>query len=172
MRRSLTRRINQFLQQGERQLIRIIVLGSVILVVMQFSSARDPVQFYLAFAQEVESPSLELNTSGQAMTIPTSSQSPLFSSVSSTDQTRVYQITLKSTPNSAVRVLQNGKVLGTLAKGQQVFSVHTGTVQLDATNVTQSVRVQVVKRDALLNQPTQNQFLLNNGKVYEIWVGP
>ncbi|MHB8124167.1 MAG: hypothetical protein ACYDEJ_00765 [Desulfitobacteriaceae bacterium] len=168
-RRSLT---NQFFQKGERQLIRVIILGSVILVIMQFSLVKDPVQFYLAMAQKVESPSLELSTSGQAITQPVSPQSPVLSSVNSSSQTRIWQITLKATPNSPVRVLQNGKDLGTLAKGEQVIAVQTGIVQLDASKVKQPVRVQVLKRDPLLSQPHLNQIFVCNGTVQDIWVGP
>ncbi len=66
--------INQFFQQGEQQLIRIIVLGSAVLVIMQFALVRDPVQFYLAMSQETESPYIDLNTSQQTATLPASSQ--------------------------------------------------------------------------------------------------
>ncbi len=164
-------RINQFLQDGERQLIRVIILGSVILVIMQLSLAKDPVQFYLAMAQKVESPSIDLNIAGQQSTLPTP-QTPAVTTAVSPNSVRVWQITLKATPNMSVRVLQNGKVLGTLSKGEQVFSVQTGIVQLDASNVKQSVRVQVVKRDQLLNQPNPNQVFYLDGNVQEIWVGP
>ncbi|MFZ3102915.1 MAG: hypothetical protein WA131_06515 [Desulfitobacteriaceae bacterium] len=170
-RRSLTMRINQFLQDGERQLIRVIILGSVILVIMQLSLAKDPVQFYLAMAQKVESPSIDLNTARQASTLPTP-QTPAVTTAVSLNSARVWQITLKATPNMPVRVLQNGKVLGNLAKGEQVFALQTGIVQLDATNVKQSVRVQVIKREQLLNQPNLNQVFYLDGNVQEIWVGP
>lgn len=169
--RSLTMRINQFLQQGERQLIRVIILGTVILVIMQFSLAKDPVQFYLAMAQKVESPSIDLNIEGQDSTLPTPQTAALTTAVSP-NSARVWQITLKATPNMPVRVLQNGKVMGNLAKGEQVFSVQTGIIQLDATNVKQSVRVQALKRDQHLSQPNPNQIFYLDGNVQEIWVGP
>ncbi len=171
MRRSLAMRINQFLQQGERQLIRVIILGSVILVIMQLSLAKDPVQFYLAMSEKVESPSIELNNTGRNITLP-ASQTPVTSTSVSSNSARVWQITLKATSNLPVRVLQNGKVLGNLAKGEQVFSVQTGIVQFDATNIKNPVQVQILKRDRLLSQPPQNQISFTNGKIQEIWVGP
>ena len=164
-------RINQFLQQGERQLIKVIILGSVILVIMQLSLAKDPVQFYLAMSEKVESPSMDLNTAEQASTLPTL-QTPALTTAVSPNSARVWQIALKATPNMPVLVLQNGKVLGNLAKGEQVFSVQTGMVQFNSTNVKNSVQVQIVKRDPLLSQQFQNQVFLTNGKVQEIWVGP
>lgn len=161
--------INQLFQQGERQLIRLIIVGSVILVIMQFGLAKDPVQFYLAMAQEVESPALEVNSSEQAVTLPASS--PVSSQTGSSAQTQLYQITLKATPNLPVRVLQNGKELGTLTKGEQVLKVQAGIIQLDATKVKQAVQVQVLKIDPKLSQPQVNRIFVCNGDVQEIWVG-
>lgn len=162
-------RINQFFQQGERQLIRLIILGSVILVIMQFGLAKDPVQFYLAMAQKTESPYIELNTSQQAVTMPASS--PASFQTGSSAQTQLYQITLRATPNLPVRVLQNGKELGTLTKGEQVFKVRAGIIQLDATKVKQPVQVQVIKLDPRLSQPQLNRIFYLNGDIQEIWIG-
>jgi hypothetical protein len=157
--------ISQFFQQGERQLIRLIVLGSVILVIMQFSLAKEPVQFYLEMAQKIESPYIELNTTEQAVTAPATSQT------GSSVQTQLYQITLKATPNLPVRVLQNGKELGTLTKGEQVLKVQAGIIQLDAAKVKQPVQVQVLKLDPLLSQPQLNRIFVCNEDVQEIWIG-
>lgn len=157
--------VDRLFQQGERQLIRAIVLASVILVIVQFSLAREPVQFYLAMAQKTESPYIELNTSQRAVTLPASSQT------GSSAQTQLYQITLKATSNSPVRVLQNGQELGTLTKGEQVFKVQAGIIQLDASKVKQPVKVQVLKLDPKLSQPQVNRIFACNGDIQEIWVG-
>jgi hypothetical protein len=157
--------INQFFQQGEQQLIRIIVLGSAVLVIMQFALVRDPVQFYLAMSQETESPYIDLDTSQQTATLPASSPT------GSSAQTQLYQITLKATPNLPVRVLQNGKELGSFTKGEQVFKVQAGIIQLDASKVKQPVQVQVLTLDPKLSQPQLNRIFVCDGDVQEIWVG-
>jgi hypothetical protein len=116
-------------------------------------------------AQKTESPYIELNTSQRAVTLPASSQT------GSSAQTQLYQITLKATSNSPVRVLQNGQELGTLTKSEQVFKVQAGIIQLDASKVKQPVKVQVLKLDPKLSQPQVNRIFACNGDIQEIWVG-
>ncbi|MDD2234018.1 MAG: hypothetical protein PHZ11_04635 [Desulfitobacteriaceae bacterium] len=164
-RRRFNFQFNRLFQQGERQLIRLIVLGSVILVIVQFGLAREPVQFYLQMAREIESPYLELNLTEQTVTAPASSQTD------STAQTRLYKITLKATPNSPVRVFQNDQELGILTKGELGLAVQAGIIRLDAGKVKQPIQVQVIKLDPRLSQPQLNRIFYCNGDIQEIWIG-
>ncbi|MDR3587911.1 MAG: hypothetical protein P4L59_21760 [Desulfosporosinus sp.] len=144
-------------QRGERRIIRVMVLASVLLILMQLSVARDPLQFYMAVASKVEAPPLEL---------PSLANSSLVESV------KTWQVTLKATPAAPVRVLQNGKLIATLAKGEQQIMIQSGQIQLDGTGLTQTIRVQIIKKDAQLLEPRQNQLVLLQGNIQNITVRP
>lgn len=161
-----------FYRRGERNLIRVIVLASVALVIVQFSlgSAQDPVKFYMAVAQKVEIPSLDMTAAATVPGISSNEKSVLPAPGSQT--TKVWKITLKAVPAAPVRVWQNGRLLGVLTRGEQEFSVQSGQIQLDGTNVGQFVRVQVIKRDPLLHDPRLNQSLVMNKDVQILRIGP
>ena len=142
-------------QRGERGIIRVMVLASVLLILMQLSVVRDPLQFYMAVASKVEAPPLEL---------PSLANSSLVESV------KTWQVTLKATPAAPVRILQNGKLIATLAKGEQQIMVQSGQIQLDGTGLNQTIRVQVVKKDAQLLEPRQNQLVLLQGNIQNVTV--
>lgn len=144
-------------QRGERRIIRVMVLASVLLVLMQLSVIRDPLQFYMAMAERVEAPPLEL---------------PPLESPALVEAVRTWQVTLKATPAAPIRVLQNGKVIATLAKGEQQMVVQSGQIQLDGTGVSQTIRVQVIKRDAQLLEPRQNQLVVVQGNIQNLTVRP
>ncbi len=144
-------------QRGERQIIRVMVLASVLLILMQLSVVRDPLQFYMAVASKVEAPPLEL---------PTPANPALAESV------KTWQVTLKATPAAPVRVLQNGKVIATLAKGEQQIMIQSGQIQLDGTGLHQTIRVQVLRKDARLLEPLQNQLILLQGNIQNVAVRP
>lgn len=144
-------------QRGERRIIRVMVLASVLLVLMQLSVIRDPLQFYMAMAQRVEAPPLEL---------------PPLESSALAEAVRTWQVTLKATPAAPIRVLQNGKVIATLAKGEQQMMVQSGQIRLDGTGVSQTIRVQVIKRDAQLLEPRQNQLVVLQGNIQNLTVRP
>lgn len=144
-------------QRGERRIIRIMVLASVLLVLMQLSAVRDPLQFYMAVASKVEAPPLELPT----LTNPTLAET-----------VKTWQVTLKAIPAAPIRVLQNGKVIASLAKGEQKIAVQAGQIQLDGTGVSQIVRVQVLKKDVQLLEPRQNQIVVLKGNIQTITVKP
>ncbi len=141
-------------QRGERRIIRVMVLASVLLVLMQLSAVRDPLQFYMTVASKVEAPPLDLPTLTNAETVKT------------------WQVTLKTIPTAPIRVLQNGKVIASLAKGEQQIAVQAGQIQLDGTGVSQIVRVQVLKKDAQLLEPRQNQIVVLQGNMQTITVKP
>lgn len=153
MRRSLLEVLWYHVQRGERRIIRVMVLASVILVLMQLTAVRDPVAFYLTMAERVEAPPLDL---------------PPLADSTVADPLKIWEITLRATPAAPIRVLQNGKVLVTLTKGDQTLKVQPGQIQLDGTAVTQSVRVQVVKRDNHLQEPRLNQVFQCQGNVQNI----
>ncbi|MDQ7096802.1 hypothetical protein REC12_24725 [Desulfosporosinus sp. PR] len=140
-------------QQGERRVIRVMVLASVILVVMQLSVVRDPLQFYMSVASKVESPPLDLPSLA-------------------VNESAVWQLTLKAVPAAQIRVLQNGNVLATLNKGEQRVLVHSGQIQLDGTNVSQTITVQVIKNDQRLAEPRQTQIAVPAGTVQAFTVSP
>ena len=144
-------------QRGERRIIRVMVLASVLLILMQLSAIRDPLQFYMAVASKVEAPPLEL---------------PSLAKPELAEAVRTWQVTLKATPAAPVRVLQNGKVIATLAKGEQQIIVQSGQIQLDGIGVSQTIRVQVIKKDALLLEPRENQIVVLQGNIQNMMVRP
>ena len=143
------------LQRGERRIIRVMVLGSVMLVLMQLSVVRDPLQFYMAVAAKVEAPPLELPTLANPILV---------------EPVNIWYLTLKATPVAPIRVLQNGKVLATLANGEQQIAVQSGQIQLDGRGVSQITQVQVLQKDARLVEPRQNQIVVLQGNIQTITV--
>lgn len=139
-------------QRGERRIIRVMVLASVILVLMQLSVIRDPLEFYMTVAAKVEAPPLEL---------PTLAESHM-----------TWQLTLKATPAAPIRVLQNGKVMATLANGEQQITVESGQIQLDGRGLSQIIQVQVIKKDTQLVEPRKNQIVVIQGNIQNLTVRP
>lgn len=139
-------------QRGEGKIIRVMVLASVILVLMQLSVLRDPLEFYMAVAAKVEAPPLELPALAQSH--------------------KTWQLTLKATPAAPIRVLQNGKVMATLANGEQQMTVESGQIQLDGRGLPQIIQVQVVKKDTQLVEPRKNQIVVIQGNIQNLTVRP
>lgn len=139
-------------QWGESKLIRVMVLASVILVLMQLSAIRDPLEFYMAVAARVEAPPLELPALAEA--------------------SKTWQLTLKAIPAAPIRVLQNGKVIATLTNGEQQITVETGQIQLDARGLSQIIQVQVLKKDTQLVEPRKNQIIVLQGNIQKLTVSP
>ena len=139
-------------QRAEGKIIRVMVLASVILVLMQFSVLRNPLDFYLAVAAKVEAPPLELPALAEAQ--------------------QSWQLTLKATPAAPIRVLQNGKVLGTLNNGEQQITVTSGQIQLDGRGLSQIIQVQVVNKDTQLVEPRKNQIVVIQGNSQNLTVRP
>lgn len=139
-------------QRGESKIIRVMVLASVILVLMQLSVLRDPLEFYMAVAAKVEAPPLELPALAESH--------------------KTWQLTLKATPAAPIRVLQNGKVMATLANGEQQMTVESGQIQLDGRGLSQIIQVQVVKQDTQLVEPRKNQIVVIQGNIQNLTVRP
>ena len=154
-RESLLEWIWNAVQRGERRIVRVMVLASVLLVLMQLSAVRDPLQFYMAMAAKVEAPPIEL---------------PALANTERAEAVKTWQMTLKATPAAPVRVLQNGKLIATLAKGEQQILVQAGQIQLDGTAVSQTIRVQVIQRDSSLLEPRLNQIFLLQGNILNVTV--
>lgn len=149
------------LQRVERGVIRTLILASVLLLLVQMGLglAKDPVDFYISVAQKIESPSLDI--------------APVSSAVSPENPSlKTWKVTLKASPAAPVRVLQNGRVLGTLTRGELEVPVQAGTLQLDGTNVSQIVRVQVIKKDSQLQDPRLNQSLIIEHNIQNFRVSP
>ncbi|MHB8074903.1 hypothetical protein E4K67_13520 [Desulfosporosinus fructosivorans] len=139
-------------QRGERRIIRVMVLASVILLLMQLSVLRDPLEFYMAVAAKVEAPPLELPVLAESH--------------------KTWQLTLKATPAAPVRVLQNGKVIATLANGEREITVETGQIQLDGRGLPQVIQVQVVKKESQLVEPRKDQIVVIQGNIQNLTVRP
>src|SRR5680860_71078 len=139
-------------QRGERRIIRIMVLASVILVLMQLSVLRDPLEFYMAVTAKVEAPPLELPALAEMQ--------------------RTWQLTLRAIPAAPIRVLQNGKVITTLTNGEQQMIVESGQIQLDGRGLPQIIQVQVVDKDTQLIEPRQNQIVVIQGNIQNLMVRP
>ncbi len=139
-------------QRGERRIIRVMVLASVILLLMQLSAIRDPLEFYMAVAAKVEEPALEL---------------PALTASHTT-----WQLQLKAIPAAPIRVIQNGKVIATLANGEQQITVETGQVMLDGRGLPQIIQVQVINKDTQLVEPHLNKIIVIQGNVKTLMVSP
>lgn len=139
-------------QRGESKIIRVMVLASIILVLMQLSVLRDPLEFYMAVAAKVEAPPLELPALAESH--------------------KTWQLTLKAIPAAPIRVLQNGKVIGTLANGEQQMTVESGQIQLDGRGLSQIIQVQVVNKDTQLVEPRKNQIVVIQGNIQNLTVRP
>jgi hypothetical protein len=139
-------------QRAEGKIIRVMVLASVILVLMQLSVLRDPLQFYMAVAAKVEAPPLELPALAQTH--------------------KTWQLTLKAIPAAPIRVLQNGKVIGTLANGELQMTVEEGQLQLDGRGLAQGLKVQVTKKEPQLVEPRANQVVVMQGNIQTLKVRP
>jgi len=139
-------------QRAEGKIIRVMVLASVILVLMQLSVLRDPIQFYMAVAAKVEAPPLELPALAQTH--------------------KTWQLTLKAIPAAPIRVLQNGKVIGTLANGELQMTVEEGQLQLDGRGLAQGLKVQVTKKEPQLVEPRANQVVVMQSNIQTLTVRP
>ena len=137
-------------QRAEGEIIRVMVLASVILVLMQFTVLRNPLDFYLAVAAKVEAPPLELPALAQTH--------------------KTWQLTLKAIPAAPIRVLQNGKVIGTLANGELQMTVEEGQLQLDGRGLAQGLKVQVTKKEPQLVEPRTNQVVVIQGNIQSLTV--
>ncbi|AET66786.1 hypothetical protein Desor_1113 [Desulfosporosinus orientis DSM 765] len=144
-------------QRSERRIIRVMVLASVLLLVMQLSAVKDPLDFYMTVAAKVEAPPLDL---------------PALAPPEAETAVKTWTITLRAVPVAPIRVVQDGTVLATLGKGEQQIAVHSGQIQLDGIGVPQIVKVQVVKKDAQLNEPRQNQVMIIQGNIQNFAVKP
>lgn len=139
-------------QRAERRIIRVMVLASVILVLMQFSVLRDPLEFYMEVAAKVEAPPLELPALAQSH--------------------KMWQLTLQAIPAAPIRVLQNGKVIGTLADGALPMMVESGQIQLDGRGLSEVIQVKVIEKDAQLVEPRNNQIVVIQGTIQSLMVRP
>ena len=157
-----TKSLPQRIEQG---VIRILIIASVLLVLAQmgFGLAKDPVDFYISVAQKVEAPALDITPASTTV-------SPEINQGNTMDKT--WKLTLKASPAAPIRVVQNGRVLGTLTRGELEVPVQAGTLQLDGTNVSQIVRVQVIKKDSQLHDPRLNQSLIIEHNLQNLRVGP
>lgn len=144
-------------QRGERRIIRVMVLASVLLLLMQLGAVRDPLDFYMTVAAKVEAPPLEL----PALAKPEIEQS-----------VKTWYVTLKATPAASIRVVQNGTVIATLAKGEQQIAVQSGQIQLDGIGIAQTIKVQVIQKDSQLIEPRQNQIIVLQGNIQNLTVRP
>lgn len=140
------------MRRAEQVLIRLMILSSVVLAIIQMGSAKDPVDFYLAMAAKVESPPLDIPATDY-------------------EAKKTYLLSLKAVPQVSVKVWQNGTLLGDLGQGEKLISVQAGEIVLDGRGAGQPVRVQLLPKDAALREPRANIIPLN-GNLLNIKVSP
>ena len=128
-------------QRGERWLIRGLILGTLLLVFFQYGLAKDPVQFFLAMGGPLDTMTMDTDA------------------FYATNAEPKYVVTFRSAPAASVRIIQNGVVLGTLDGGEVSIEAAAGKITLDSTNVSNPVRVQVMKTDPALAEPMINQII-------------
>lgn len=140
------------MRRVEQLVIRVMILASVALAIVQLGQAKNPVDFYLAMAAKVENAPLDLPAAENG-----------------TDQT--YTLSVKSVPNAPVNIWQNGVLLADLSQGEKLVKVQAGEIILDGRGAGSSVRVQIVPKDTILKQPRAGVVDLN-GNAKSIIVSP
>ncbi|NMA69377.1 MAG: hypothetical protein GX958_08165 [Desulfitobacterium sp.] len=159
--RSKFKQVNP-LERIENFLIRTVVLATVFLVLAQMGMglAKDPVNFYLSVAQNIEAPSLDSTPVSVTVTPKLIRENP----------PQTYQLVLQGIPAAPVQVVQNDKVLGTLAQGQLEVAVEEGDLYLDGSYVNGLVQVNIIATSKELSEPQINQVLLVEGNVITLRV--
>lgn len=163
MRRGLGEYLLRLIHHSEKKIIRMMVFACLALTVTQCWRARDPLQFYLAFAQKIEETAMDVRSQPVPAMSAEQAARPLPES---------WAVVLKAQPAAAVKVSQNGELLGTLSQGELTLKVQAGKIQLDGREIRELIRVQVVRTAAPLSQPQVNQVYLLQGNVQEIPVTP
>src|SRR5690554_2768294 len=114
-------------QKTERSSLRSFALATVVLslppVGLGFSTRSS--NFYLSVAQNIEAPSLDSSPVSVTVTPKLIRENP----------PQTYQLVLQGIPAAPVQVVQNDKVLGTLAQGQLEVAVEEGDLYLDGSYV-------------------------------------
>jgi hypothetical protein len=117
----------------ERNLIRGIVICTVILVVFQIFTFTDPVDFYLKIAGDIDSPAFKYDEYVEQ-------------DVLTGEQGKKVSLNFQVEPDSAVVVKQNDKTIGILSNNTNL-DVQPGTVYLDATHIPYPVTVNITLND-------------------------
>lgn len=141
----------------EKVLLRVLMLLVLVLAITQMSLARNPLDFYLAMAAKVENTPLDVPT--VALT-----EKPVAA--------QGYWLSLKAVPDAAVKVWQDGKLVGDLSRGVSELQVSQGQVLLDGRGISGTVRVQVIQKDKRLREPALNQTSVIQGNVQALTISP
>lgn len=147
---SLDGRVVKLMQKVEKVLVRLAVLGILAVVVTQLfvAPATDPMEFYLAFAQKIESAPLE---EGQTTWEPN------------------LVLTAEGGDTSKLKLLVNEQVVGTFGKGKFSLTVQPGDrLAVDARSVRQNVRLKVSGIGQDLAYPKLNQIWPIRGSVLDM----
>lgn len=113
----------------EKNLIRGMVICTVILVVFQIFTFTDPVEFYLKIAGDIDSPAFKYDEY-------------VDQNVLKDEQGKTISLNFQVEPESAVVVKQNDKTIGVLSNDINL-DVQAGTVYLDATHIPYPVAVDI-----------------------------
>ncbi|HWJ03912.1 MAG TPA: hypothetical protein VNU93_09545 [Verrucomicrobiae bacterium] len=146
----LDKSVINLMQQVEKVLIRVIVLGLLALVVVQLVTvrAKDPMAFYLTFAQKIESVPLEQEEGTW--------EPNLILSVESGDA-------------SHLRILLNDVEAGDLKEGKLSLKVKKGDrLSADARHVAKGVRLKVSGVGQDFTYPALNQLWVLQGSVLDL----
>ena len=132
MRPSYNKR-RSFLQRVESRIVRIIVLGVVLLAIFQIKSVTNPVDFYLRFGGDIDSPAFKYQYYiDEEFKEGSKSIAPV-------------GLTFITIPeNSPVKVWQQDKLLGVVSKDMKNLEVEPGSVSLDATDISYPVTVEII----------------------------
>lgn len=136
-----------FFTRLEGWIIRGLILGTLLLVIVQYGMSKDPVEFYLAMAGKVESPAIEVN--GYLK-----------------DDEPVYTVRLKAVPAAPVNIVQNGQIIASLGKGEVNIPLSADAFILDGRGVSQAVSIQIVEISPAVKSPAAHQIInLENNAV-------
>ena len=150
--RRLDRSVFGVMQKVEKVLIRLVVLGVVALVLVQLATvrAKDPLDFYLTFAREIESvPAEQVDVTWSPNLV----------------------LALEGGTSSPLKIFVNDEVAGDLKEGKLALKVKKGDkLAADARNISGSIRLKVAGLGQELSFPALNQVWLVRGSVLDLGV--
>lgn len=146
----LDKNILKFMRRLEKILVRLAVFGCMTLIVLQLALVRvkDPVEFYLAFAQKIDSPPLQqIDVNWQPNLV----------------------LMVEGADTANLKVLLNDKVAGTFTDGRLELSVSPGDrLALDARQSPGQVKLKVAGVSENLSYPRLNQQWRLQGSILDL----
>lgn len=126
--RAFSERRFSSLNSFERTIIRAMIFCTLLLAVFQLKSVKDPVDFYLAVAGDIDYPAFKYD---------------YYENNGAAKSNEKITLSFKVTPISEIKVKQNNIIIGTIGSNTSL-EVEPGMVSLDATQIPYPVSVDII----------------------------